>query len=177
MHNFKEVAADQIIEKIRKVNIADYINEVMTTLANEMKKHQVSYRFSGEDNIEINTIPGAVAQVLTNLVNNSIRHGFQSKQASENKKNNIIISLEQNSIDEIRLTYSDNGIGMNEQVLAQVFDPFFTTKRNQGGTGLGMNIVFNIIEQKLSGHIEISSTLGKGVTCIITLPVLLTANS
>ena len=65
---------------------------------------------------------------------------------------------------------------MSEEVLAQVFDPFFTTKRNKGGTGLGMNIVFNIIEQKLSGHIEINSNLGEGVTCKITLPMLLTAD-
>jgi len=177
MHNFKEVSADQIIEKKRKIDIKDYINEVMSTLAGEMKKHRVSYHLNGDDNIKINTIPGALAQVLTNLVNNSIRHGFHSTPESKETNYRITINLEQNNIDEIRLTYHDNGIGMSEEVLAQVFDPFFTTKRNQGGTGLGMNIVFNIIEQKLSGHIEINSSLGQGVTCVITLPMLLTENS
>lgn len=175
MHNFKEVAADQIVESVREVNIANYVNEVMTTLANEMKKNQVHYIFSGDDTIRISTIPGALAQVITNLVNNSIRHGFQSGDEDRKKSNDITINIEQNSIDEICLTYHDNGLGMSNDVLAQVFDPFFTTKRNKGGTGLGMNIVFNIIEQKLSGHIDIDSTLGEGVTCKITLPLLLSA--
>jgi len=177
MHNFKEVAADQIIERIRKINIADYINEVMSTLANEMKKNHVDYTLHGDDNININTIPGAVAQVMTNLVNNSIRHGFPSEDNNrEDQKHSIVVTLEQTSIDELCLTYQDNGIGMSDEVLAQVFDPFFTTKRNKGGTGLGMNIVFNIIEHKLSGHIDISSKLGEGVTCKITLPLLLTTD-
>ncbi len=175
MHNFKEVAADQIVEKIREINIADYINEVMTTLANEMKRNQVNYSFSGDQTIKINTIPGALAQVITNLVNNSIRHGFQSNDDNKAKDKDISINLKQTSIDEICLTYQDNGLGMSEDVLAQVFEPFFTTKRNQGGTGLGMNIVFNIIEQKLSGHIHISSKLDEGVICKITLPLLITA--
>jgi len=175
MHNFKEVAADQIIESVREINLADYINEVMTTLANEMKRNQAHYSFSGDDTIKINTIPGALAQVITNLVNNSIRHGFQSSNETSEENNNIKINIEQNSIDEVCLTYQDNGIGMSKDVLAQVFDPFFTTKRNKGGTGLGMNIVYNVIEQKLSGHIGISSNLGEGVTCKITLPILLTA--
>jgi len=178
MHNFKEVAADQIVESVRQINIADYISEVMTTLANEMKKNRVDYIVHGDDTIKISTVPGALAQVITNLVNNSIRHGFQSEDNNGDEKENykIDINLEQTSIDEISLTYQDNGIGMSDEVLAQVFDPFFTTKRNKGGTGLGMNIVFNIIEQKLSGHIDISSVLGEGVTCKITLPLLLTAD-
>lgn len=176
MHNFKEVAADQIVESIREINIADYVNEVMSTLANEMKKTHVNYAYSGDDSIRIKTVPGALAQVITNLVNNSIRHGFQSENESREINNCIEMNIEQNNIDEICLTYQDNGVGMSKEVLMQVFDPFFTTKRNQGGTGLGMNIVFNIITQKLSGHIDINSSLGKGVTCVITLPMLLTAD-
>jgi signal transduction histidine kinase len=172
MHNFKEVAADQIVESVREINLATYVNEVMSTLANEMKKNQVNYSFSGDNTIRISTIPGALAQVITNLVNNSIRHGFQS--GNENSYD-INIKIEQNSIDEVCLTYHDNGIGMSKEVLTQVFDPFFTTKRNKGGTGLGMNIVYNVIEQKLSGHINIDSNLGEGVTCIITLPLILVA--
>lgn len=173
MHNFKEVAADQIIEETREINLADYINEIMTTLANEMRRKQVHYQYSGEADLCINTIPGALAQVVTNLVNNSIRHGFDTDNNHNNSINNITIHLEQNSHDEISLIYKDNGIGMDENTLMQVFDPFFTTKRNKGGTGLGMNIVFNIIEQKLSGHIEMQSALGEGVICTITLPLLI----
>jgi signal transduction histidine kinase len=178
MHNFKEVAADQIIESVREINLSKYVNEVMTTLANEMKKNQVHYTFTGDNIVRISTVPGALAQVITNLVNNSIRHGFQPDDDGHNQTSDkrVIINIEQNDIDEVCLTYLDNGIGMNEEVLAQVFDPFFTTKRNKGGTGLGMNIVFNIIEQKLSGHINITSKLGEGVVCKITLPLFLSAD-
>jgi len=177
MHNFKDVAADQIIEETREINLADYINEVMTTLTNEMKRRQVHYQYSGEADFYINTIPGALAQVVTNLVNNSIRHGFDPDNNHDSLTNNIAIHLEQNSHDEISLIYKDNGIGMDENTLMQVFDPFFTTKRNKGGTGLGMNIVFNIIEQKLSGRIEMQSALGKGVICTITLPLLINTSN
>ncbi|MGL1956678.1 MAG: YfiR/HmsC family protein [Colwellia sp.] len=165
LRNFKQVAADQIIEQMREINIADYIDEVMTTLANEMKKHNVNYQLRGSSKIEIITIPGAFAQVLTNLVNNSIRHGFDDKE-----NGSITIAVEKNSADEIIITYKDDGIGMTEEVLAQIFDPFFTTKRNKGGTGLGMNIVFNIIEQKLAGKIQVDSVYEQGITCAITLP-------
>lgn len=169
MHNFKEVAADQIIEEVREINLADYIAEVITTLNNEMKKSRVRYQFSGHKNICIHTTPGALAQVITNLVNNSIRHGFPADTPRDNADNCISITLEQHNND-IKLTYHDNGIGMDNKTLTQVFEPFFTTKRNKGGTGLGMNIVFNLIEQKLGGHIEIQSTLGQGMSCFITLP-------
>lgn len=176
MHNFKEVAADQIVENVREINIANYVGEVMTTLASELKKSKVNYLFSGENNIKISTVPGALAQVITNLVNNSIRHGFQDEEKERTKINEIKINLKKHNDNKIILTYQDNGIGMSDDVLAQVFDPFFTTKRNKGGTGLGMNIVFNVIEQKLAGHINISSKLGEGVTCEVTLPLSVTAD-
>jgi signal transduction histidine kinase len=172
MHNFKEVAADQIVEAIRKVNLADYISEVMTTLANEMKKNNVKYEYTGEKDLFIQTTPGALAQVVTNLVNNSIRHGFEDNRVQNKENCCISIHLEQNNHDEVILVYKDNGQGMTEETLGQIFDPFFTTKRNKGGTGLGMNIVYNIIDQKLKGHIEMQSVLGEGITCIITLPLL-----
>jgi len=177
MHNFKEVAADQIIEEVRDINLADYINEIMSTLANELKKKRVNYLYKGEENVHINTIPGALAQVITNLVNNSIRHGFDTDNNSEDNQNTITISIEKNKLDEVSLIYRDNGRGMDDKTLSQVFDPFFTTKRNKGGTGLGMNIVFNIIEQKLAGHIEIQSAPNEGVECSITLPILINVDN
>lgn len=171
MLNFKEVAADQIIEEVREINLAEYIDEIMTTLANELKKHHIHYQYSGDTETRISTIPGGLAQIITNLVNNSIRHGFDSNYDQNELNNCISINLKQSKLDGVTLTYNDNGKGMDEDTLKQVFDPFFTTKRNKGGTGLGMNIVFNIIERKLFGHIEMQSELGEGVTCIISLPL------
>lgn len=169
--NFKQVAADQIVDDQREINLAEYIEEVMMTLSVEMKKHHVNYSFSGDKKVEITTLPGAFAQVLTNFVNNSIKHGFESKE-----NGNISISLTTNdeTIDQqpwaAKITYQDDGLGMTAKVLKNIFEPFFTTKRGKGNTGLGMNIVYNIIHQKLKGNISIISEPNSGATFIITLP-------
>lgn len=165
LNNFKQVAADQIVEQVRKVNIAEYIEEVMTTLGNELKKHKVKFQLSGTRDIEIETIPGAFAQVITNLVTNSIRHGFENREMG-----NITIEIDVDSHNQVVFIYKDDGIGMKPEVLAQVFDPFFTTKRNRGGTGLGMNIVYNIVQQKLLGKITVNSLYEQGMSCTVALP-------
>jgi len=172
--NFKQVAADQVVDDKRELNLAEYIEEIMMTLSVEMKANHVSYHFSGSKDIKIITLPGAIAQILTNFVNNSIKHGFEGKE-----KGNVTISLAVNDEDNetidkqpwvAKITYSDDGLGMTNEVLHNIFEPFFTTKRNKGNTGLGMNIVYNIIHQKLKGEISIVSELGSGSTFIITLP-------
>jgi signal transduction histidine kinase len=173
--NFKQVAADQAVDDHRKLNLAQYIEEVMMTLSVEMKKNEVNYQFSGETEVEITTYPGAFAQILTNLVNNSIRHGFEQRGSG-----NISIALHTNNsrADEyspeqewaVKIIYRDDGVGMSAEVLNSIFEPFFTTKRGKGSTGLGMNIVYNIIVQKLKGDIKITSEQGVGSTFVITLP-------
>jgi len=164
LQSFKQVAADQIIEEARDINITHYIQEVMSTLASEMKSKKVTCHFSGDSEICINTIPGALAQVFTNLVTNSVRHGFENV-------NNGSISIEVlNEKDFVGIVYKDNGQGIKTEDLNKVFKPFFTTKRNKGGTGLGMNIVYNIISQKLGGSIKLSSEYGTGVVFRIRLP-------
>ncbi len=166
--NFKQVAADQIVEESREINLADYIDEVMTTLIGEMKRKKVQYHFNGQRDVKITTIPGALAQVITNLVTNSVRHGFENSSSG-----NITIEVERVENSQIKLTYKDDGCGIEEQYIDKVFEPFFTTKRNNGGTGLGMNIVYNIIHQKLLGTISLSSNYGQGTTFTTLLPELL----
>lgn len=164
LQSFKQVAADQITEEARVVNMSSYIEEIMCTLGNEMKSKKVTYQFSGDETISINTIPGALAQVFTNLVTNSVRHGF------ENIQNGHIIIEVIDEHDFVNIFYKDNGQGIKSTDINQVFKPFFTTKRNKGGTGLGMNIVYNIISQKLGGHIKLTSEYGHGVVFKIRLP-------
>ncbi|WDE05499.1 DUF4154 domain-containing protein [Thalassomonas viridans] len=165
LNNFKQVAADQVVGEAREINLSRYIDEVMSTLFAEMKKHRVQYRFSGEQDIRITTIPGAFAQVLTNLVTNSIRHGFEQKASGT-----ILIRLETLAHGAVRLVYQDDGHGMSQEVQNNIYEPFFTTKRNKGGTGLGMNIVYNIISKNLAGEITVSSAPEQGATFTITLP-------
>lgn len=164
LNNFKQVAADQVIGETREVDIVNYVNEVMSTLSAEIKKHRVEYQYLGTDELIIKTLPGALAQVVTNLVTNSLKHGFDGVPDGL-----ITINIESRQ-DKVILEYKDNGKGMSSEVLHNIFEPFFTTKRNSGGTGLGMNIVYNIIRQKLKGDITVNSTVGKGACFTISLP-------
>jgi signal transduction histidine kinase len=164
LNNFKQVAADQVVGEVREINCNDYINEVMQTLSAELKRFRVNYEYKGVEDLCITTIPGAIAQVLTNLVTNSLKHGFENKNSG-----NICINTAIKD-DSVLIVYEDDGVGMNEEVLQNIFEPFFTTKRNSGGTGLGMNIVYNIINQKLLGSIQIRSSPDHGARFIITLP-------
>jgi signal transduction histidine kinase len=167
LNNFKQVAADQVVGEVREISLVNYINEILLTLSAEMKKHRVDYQCSGDAEITIETIPGALAQIITNLVTNSLIHGFENKNSG-----NITIDV-QAKTNEICLVYRDDGIGMTEEVLQNIFEPFFTTKRSSGGTGLGMNIVYNIICHKLKGNIVIESKPNEGSCFHITLPFTL----
>lgn len=130
----------------------------------------MSYQYSGESELVITTIPGALAQVLTNLVTNALKHAFESKELG-----NIAINLSKTEDNKVVILFKDNGHGMSQHVLDNIFEPFFTTKRNSGGTGLGMNIVYNIVCQKLQGNIKIDSKLEQGSNFHITLPMKLKA--
>ncbi|MBA6231237.1 MULTISPECIES: YfiR/HmsC family protein [unclassified Colwellia] len=170
LNNFKQVAADQMVGEEREIDLVSYIEEVMSTLSAEMKRFRVSYQYSGESELIITTIPGALAQVLTNLVTNALKHAFESKELG-----NIAINLSKTEDNKVVVLFKDNGHGMNQHVLDNIFEPFFTTKRNSGGTGLGMNIVYNIVCQKLQGNIKIDSKLEHGSNFHITLPMKLKA--
>lgn len=168
MNNFKQVAADQVVGEEREVDLVHYIHEVMSTLSAELKRFRVNYQYSGEGEFIISTIPGALAQVLTNLVTNALKHAFESRASG-----NIAIELSKAENGKAVIVFKDDGHGMNKHVLENIFEPFFTTKRNSGGTGLGMNIVYNIICQKLEGTIKIESKPEHGASFYITLPTKL----
>ncbi|MFA5905120.1 MAG: HAMP domain-containing sensor histidine kinase, partial [Desulfobacula sp.] len=118
----------------------------------------------GEDDIELNSFPGAFSQILNNLIMNSLIHGFQGM---EKGVITVDISCEEKNI---IFVYRDNGRGMNEEEKEKVFDPFFTTRRGKGGTGLGMSIVFNLVTQTLKGSIECESSPGNGVVFTMKFP-------
>ncbi|WP_198677151.1 YfiR/HmsC family protein [Aliidiomarina iranensis] len=162
--NFKQIAVDQMVAEQREIDLGGYLEEVMSTLSIELRRAGIRYEIDIPKEIRMITIPGAMAQIITNLVTNSIRHAFTEPGG--------MLHLEAESVEgnQVRLQFSDNGAGMNNATLTQVFDPFFTTKRNEGGTGLGMSIVYNLVRQKLRGDISVKSELGKGTTFILRLP-------
>jgi len=162
--NFKQVAVDQSSEQARNIFMKSYLKEVFDSLVPLTKGKQIEIDIEGED-FELHTYPGAIYQVITNLLNNSMIHGFEGVESG-----NIKVSLHQDG-EFWYLSYDENGKGMSAEMLKTVFDPFVTTKRNQGGCGLGMHIVYNLITQLLKGEIKCSSTLGEGITIKLKLPI------
>jgi signal transduction histidine kinase len=164
--NFKLVAADQIVSEQREINVAKYINEVMSTLSVEMKKRNITYQCNSSEQILITTIPGVFSQVISNLVMNSLIHGFDDMSAGD-----ITMTIFAVADQNVEINYCDTGKGMDEHTLENIFEPFFTTKRGLGSTGLGMNIVYNLVNQQLKGLIKVSTEQGVGTFIKITLPI------
>lgn len=155
--NFKQIAVDQCIEDIRSIGIFSYIENLLSTLKPRIKSLKHKIVISGDEQAEIVTYPGAIAQIITNLVMNSIIHGFD-----EIEEGNISIEVFSGN-QGVNIIYKDDGKGMQTQEQEKIFDPFFTTRKGKGGTGLGMNIVYKLITDTLHGHIECSSQPGQGI--------------
>lgn len=166
IRSFKQVAVDQSVEKRRVFNVRQYLDELLLSMRPNYKRTRHSITVDCPADLEIDSFPGIFAQIITNLVMNSLIHGLEGIEAGEMR---ITITPEAGGI---QLTYRDNGKGMDANVLEHVFDPFFTTRRSQGGTGLGMHVVYNLVTQTLGGSIECESTPGQGVTFTISMPHL-----
>jgi signal transduction histidine kinase/PAS domain-containing protein len=164
---FKQVSVDQTSDMRRRFLLRQYIGEVVDSLSPTIRGRNIRIEIEG-DEVEIDGYPGAIAQVATNLVMNALSHAFPDQEA----KGTIRISVAKLGDESVRITYRDNGVGMNDEVLRKVFDPFITTKRGQGGTGLGMTIVHNLVLDRLGGTIDIRSQANDGVKIEIVVPVV-----
>lgn len=164
IHSFKQVATDQSNEDCRKFKIKEYIENVLLSLRPKLKKTKHDIRLDCPESLEIDSSPGAFSQLLTNLVMNSLIHGFNGIPKGEI---NIAVSEADGFF---KLKYRDNGNGMDEATLKKIYNPFFTTKRGHGGTGLGMHIVYNLVTQKLGGQISAESRIEEGTLFDIRVP-------
>ncbi|KGJ97650.1 sensor histidine kinase [Colwellia psychrerythraea] len=164
IENFKKTAADQHQLEIENLDIGQYYQQVISTLRSILKPHKVNLEINCQEKIILATYPGIHAQILTNLINNSVKHGFASNNeqgidtGNITQENKITIVINQLAENEVEVTYCDNGRGLSKKAQQHVFEPFFTTAREHGGIGLGMSIVFNLISQKINGSIESKST-------------------
>jgi len=164
--NFKQVSVDQTSEQQRIFNLKLYLEEIVYSLNYMIKKTNLNIRIACSDSIELNSYPGAYSQIFTNLIINSIRHAFEKTE-----EGHILIKVKQKDKDNLDITYTDNGKGISEKNLPKIFDPFFTTNREEGGTGLGLNIVYNVVTSNLNGSIDCQSVEKEGVTFNIMLPI------
>lgn len=166
IRSFKQVAVDQSGEARRKFMLKEYIDELFISLRPKYKRTPHTVTVHCPDDIEIDSYPGVFSQVITNLLVNSLTHGLDGMTSGEIK---IDIRLEGAFL---YLIHQDNGRGMDADTLKKIFDPFFTTRRGQGGTGLGLNIVYNLVTRTLGGQIECQSSPGKGTTFIVSVPLV-----
>jgi len=167
--NFKQVAVDQSSEMQREINLTNYVHEIYHSLkplfnGSGVREKHITVDIKGSEDIIITTYPGALFQIMSNFMENSLKHGFDNSDYG-----NIIITTFQTP-SHVEIIYADNGKGMSESMLKQVYDPFITSKRNEGGSGLGMHIVFNLVTQLFKGDIKCKSTLDEGIEIIISFP-------
>jgi len=165
IRSFKQVAVDQSSDDVREIALADYIEETLKSLRPKFKGTRHAITVDCDPLLRIRSVPGALSQILTNLVINSIMHGFEHIEEGQ-----IRISVRRNDATLV-IDYLDNGCGMTADTLKHLFDPFYTTKRGQGGSGLGANIIYNLVTTKLGGTIAVDSAPGLGLHYTIRLPV------
>ena len=164
VRSFKQVAVDQASEQRRTFRLSTYMAEILISLHPELKRLPHVIEQELPEGLVMDTYPGALYQVMVNLIMNSIHHAFEPDQAG------IIRIAATADGDWIDIIYSDNGKGMSEDVAEKMFDPFFTTRRGQGGSGLGLHISYNLVTQILGGDIKAETAPGKGVRFEIRLP-------
>lgn len=164
VRSFKQVAVDQTSEQLREFEVGEFLGDVLRSLQPELKHRPITTELECDTPQLIHSYPGALSQIVTNLVVNSLHHAFAAGEAGQ-----IKLSV-QFSDSEMLLLYSDNGSGIPEADLGKIFDPFFTTKRGQGGSGLGLHIIYNIVTGQLGGGIECESQLGRGTLFSIRVP-------
>jgi signal transduction histidine kinase len=168
IRSFKQVAVDQSSDERRRFGLKRYIEEVLLSLGPRLRKTPHTVTLDCPEALQVDSYPGAIAQILTNLISNSLIHAF-----SPDKHGHIELHLREVE-GHVELVYRDDGCGMPPADLARIFDPFFTTKRGSGGSGLGMHIVFNLVTQMLAGTITVKSTVGNGVEFRIMFPSRIT---
>jgi signal transduction histidine kinase/streptogramin lyase len=165
VRSFKQVAVDQSSEQRRRINLKAYLGEILTSLHPALKKTRHQVEVEAPEDLELETFPGAIYQIVVNLVMNSLIHGFEGMEGGH-----IRIALTRAG-NEVVMHYSDDGKGMPPDVARRVFEPFFTTRRGQGGSGLGMHIAYNLAVQVLRGSITCDSEPGQGVRFVVRIPV------
>ena len=159
---FKQVAVDQTCESRRTFNPCEYLQEIVNGFCKK-ERHQVIVNCDAE--LEIDGFPGAFAQIVSQLLENSLRHAYQPQECGT-----IHISLCQTA-EMLDICYEDGGCGVEAAVLPHIFEPFFTTRRGEGCSGLGLHVLYNIVTQQLHGTVTCSSSPERGLAFLIRLPL------
>lgn len=164
--SFKLVAVDQSSEAIRTFKFKEYINAILLSLQPELKQTKIRLAVDCPEDLMLTSYPGDFSQIFTNLIMNSIAHGFNRGE----EPGNIRINVERDGEDVV-IRYMDDGKGIPGDILSKIFDPFFTTDRHSGRSGLGMHIIYNIITHRLKGSVTCEDASSQGALFVIRAPV------
>lgn len=163
--HFKQLSVDRVNESRRKFLLKDVISDTLLAMAPTLRRTPYAVVVEQTEPIEMHSHPGAISQILTNLISNALVHAFEGRTAGA-----IKIHVAARGREHVILSLADDGIGIPVDKRNHVFDPFFTTKLGQGGSGLGLYIVYTQVYKLLGGHLELSSEEGKGTTFFLDLP-------
>ncbi|HET6719989.1 MAG TPA: ATP-binding protein [Rhodocyclaceae bacterium] len=170
--NFKQVAVDQTSMRRRRFDLRQALDEILSALQPKLKHTRHVLDIAVPPGIMLESYPGPIEQIVTNLLGNSLLHGFEGIASGS-------VRLDARVVDggSVLLTYTDNGVGMSEAVARRVFDPFFTTRLGSGGSGLGLYLVYNLTTAVLGGTIQLNTAPGQGVRFELLLPLVAPATT
>jgi len=170
VNSFKQVAVDQASAQRRKFNLEQAAHEIVATMMNQVRKSGHTLVTEIPHDIEMDSFPGPLGQVVINFINNAVLHAFEERAGGR-----MTLSASVPEPGRVLILFSDDGAGIAAEHLARIFDPFFTTRMGRGGSGLGLNITYNIVTSLLGGQIRVESSVGQGTTFILDLPLCLPA--
>ncbi|ATD07684.1 ATP-binding protein [Pseudoalteromonas piscicida] len=163
--SFKRLAVSQDLEVNSQIDLSNLLTEVVASMRAELSTKQPEVTIDCDSGLAIESKAGPLQQVLEQLISNSLLHGFKDQQ------NNSIAITVKPSMGQLAIEYADNGMGVPKAIKKRIFDPFITTRRGEGGSGLGMHLVYNLVTQALGGSITLDEEFSQGAKFIITLPL------
>ncbi len=166
VRSFKQVAVDRASSQRRQFKLQDIVSEIVITLSPMISRSGCEVQMDIASGLELDSYPGPLGQALDNLINNAMTHAFVNGQ-----RGRIEVHARDINAGEVQIEVRDNGVGIPADNLKRVFDPFFTTRLGQGGSGLGLHIVHNIVTEVLGGHVDVSSQPGVGTVFALRVPL------
>jgi signal transduction histidine kinase len=170
VNSFKQVAVDQTSAQRRRFRLDVATHEIVATMMNQVRKSGHTIEVDMPANIEMESYPGSYGQVIINFINNAMLHAFAPGTSG-------VMRLSARCLQpgRVQIAFHDNGRGIAIEHQARIFDPFFTTKLGQGGSGLGLNISYNIVTSLLEGQVWVESGAHAGTTFFLDLPLHIAA--
>ena len=165
IQSFKKIAVNQISENIEDFYLKQCVQDVVTSLVHEYKNTGHQIQIICDEALIVRSYPGAIAQILTNFILNSLTHAFKDRS------DGMMTIKAYKQTENLYLIYEDDGCGIEEEQKKLIFTPFYTTNKQLGGSGLGLSIVYNLVTQKLDGKIEVDSEKGHGIKFTIIIPL------